>query len=142
MDHMDPRIGILIREGTNVYYAFVNGYDAEPVEGTRAEVEVALGIREASEASDSEPAVAPEDALPPGSDEYIVTMRSKYPAWDETPGLLRVVAHSKSHANSVARAWAHREGLLSPAEGPVYFKAELAEDVDHEQRTSPSIVTI
>lgn len=44
---MDPRIGTLIKgDGKTVYYAFVNGYDQPHTEGTRAEIEIALGIRD------------------------------------------------------------------------------------------------
>lgn len=43
MTHLDPRIGVL---NSGVYYAFVNGYHAPEVRGTREEVEIALGLRE------------------------------------------------------------------------------------------------
>lgn len=42
---MDPRIGILNRGDSKVYYAYANGYMAPPVEGTLKEVEIALGLR-------------------------------------------------------------------------------------------------
>ena len=40
----DPRIGYLIRNGVQVFYAFPNGYSLAPIEGSLHEVEVALGI--------------------------------------------------------------------------------------------------
>ena len=42
---MDQRIGVLCREGRDVYYAFVNGYSNPPVEGSLYEVEASLGLR-------------------------------------------------------------------------------------------------
>lgn len=40
----DPRIGVLIRDGAEIFYAFHNGYSQPPVQGSLSEVEVALGI--------------------------------------------------------------------------------------------------
>ncbi|HGM8087199.1 TPA: hypothetical protein ACKP9S_003570 [Pseudomonas aeruginosa] len=44
---IDPRIGILIRNGVEVFYAYHEGYDRPPVEGSLQQVETALGIRSA-----------------------------------------------------------------------------------------------
>ncbi|EPJ7982342.1 hypothetical protein L4Z68_001349 [Pseudomonas aeruginosa] len=41
---LDPRIGVLVRNGAAVFYAHVNGYEHEPIEGTLNEVESSLGI--------------------------------------------------------------------------------------------------
>lgn len=43
LTNMDPRIGILIRGGVPVCYAFVNGVLCE---GTREQIENILGIKE------------------------------------------------------------------------------------------------
>lgn len=40
--NMDPRIGILIREGRRVFYAYPNGYRAPPVEGSIEKVQRSL----------------------------------------------------------------------------------------------------
>jgi hypothetical protein len=41
---LDPRIGVLVRNSAAVYYAYLNGYEHEPIEGTLNEVESSLGI--------------------------------------------------------------------------------------------------
>lgn len=41
---LDPRIGVLVRNGAAVFYAYLNGYEHEPIEGTLNEVESSLGI--------------------------------------------------------------------------------------------------
>lgn len=41
---LDPRIGVLIRNGSPVFYAFHLGNSADPKEGTLQEVEAALGL--------------------------------------------------------------------------------------------------
>lgn len=51
----DPRIGFLIRNGVQVFYAFPNGYSLAPIEGSLHEVEVALGIDPAHQATDQGP---------------------------------------------------------------------------------------
>ena len=43
--HLDPRIGIFMREGRTVWYAFVDGYGKDPFEGTLPDVQRALGLR-------------------------------------------------------------------------------------------------
>lgn len=44
---IDPRIGMLIRNGVEVFYGYHEGYDRPPVEGSLQQVETALGIRSA-----------------------------------------------------------------------------------------------
>ncbi|HBO5514538.1 TPA: hypothetical protein L4559_003431 [Pseudomonas aeruginosa] len=41
---LDPRIGVLMRHGAPVFYAFHQGNGADPVEGTLQEVETVLGL--------------------------------------------------------------------------------------------------
>ena len=41
---MDPRIGVLVREGISVFYAFMEGYKDEPYCGSLNDVERALGV--------------------------------------------------------------------------------------------------
>ena len=41
---LDPRIGVLMRNGAPVLYAFHRGNGADPIEGTLQEVEAALGL--------------------------------------------------------------------------------------------------
>lgn len=42
---LDPRVGILMRNGAPVFYAYHQGNGADPIEGTLQEVEVALGLQ-------------------------------------------------------------------------------------------------
>jgi len=46
---MDPRIGLICRDGISVYYAFLDGPDKPPLEGTLEEVESALGLHPAEQ---------------------------------------------------------------------------------------------
>lgn len=41
---IDPRIGVLMRNGTHVFYAYTQGYSSPALEGTLNEVEAALGV--------------------------------------------------------------------------------------------------
>lgn len=97
---MDARIGIL---NSGKFYAFANGYHAEPVMGTLEEVEAALGLRP----------VAANPARKPGAYKlFNVVLRFEHPAWDEVNGLEypNVSARSKSEANKIARAQAYDDG--------------------------------
>jgi len=42
---IDPRIGVLMRQGRVVYYAYANGYDRPPTEGSLKRVMASLGLR-------------------------------------------------------------------------------------------------
>lgn len=82
---MDPRIGMLMRAGTTVHYAFVNGYDQPAFEGPLEAVEAALGLR-APGTVQHPTAEPPVDACArpakrsPASrlHDYIVTVTPKY----------------------------------------------------------------
>jgi hypothetical protein len=41
---LDPRIGMLVQAGRNVFYAYAAGYDSDPVSGSLNEIEQALGL--------------------------------------------------------------------------------------------------
>jgi len=41
---LDPRVGVLMRNGAPVFYAYHQGHGADPIEGTLQEVEAALGL--------------------------------------------------------------------------------------------------
>ncbi|CAN7780172.1 hypothetical protein LJR296_007946 [Cupriavidus necator] len=97
---MDARIGVL---NSGKFYAFANGYHAEPVIGTLEEVEAALGLRVAP--------VAPTqkcDAYKP----FNVLVKFEHPAWDEAGGIeyTGITARSKSEANKIVRRLAHDDG--------------------------------
>ena len=118
---MDARIGKLIREGNEVFYAFVN---SEYTEGTLHAIEFALGLR--SDAKTVE-VVAEEVAAPvttrPGLKEFTVHVQKKHPAWDEIDGYDVVVwATSKADANRMVRD-DERRNCVHCGDGAVYYKA-------------------
>lgn len=112
---MDPRIGVL---NSGKCYAYVNGYHAEPVMGTLAEVEIALGIRqpEPAKAARAEPKT------------YNVLMTFECPAWDEVDGIRYdgIIASSKAEANQRARRQAMDDGHAVGNRGRYWFTATEA----------------
>lgn len=114
---MHPAIGLL---SSGKCYSYVNGYHMEPIMGTLAEVEAALGIRSA--------APSPEQSAPITACTYTVTLTFQYPAWDEVNGIQyrEIRANSRSEANAIARSMADRDGHLCSGKGRYFFKA--AED--------------
>jgi hypothetical protein len=71
---IDPRIGVLIREGREVYYAHVDG--EFPVRDTVDEVLELLGVVSAQPAARGVPRREPTDLLPSGEEGYL-TAREK-----------------------------------------------------------------
>lgn len=60
--------------------------------------------------------------------EYTVTLRFQYPAWDEKNGIpYTVTAKSKSEAIESARRQAYNDGHLCGGKGRVTFKATQQE---------------
>lgn len=121
---MDTRIGKIMKDGVETFYAFVNhkGYDAEPFFGTLEEVEVKLGLREAVEVV---AVVAEVKAPAKTTDTYTVHVHKQFPAWDEVDGVdVEVEANSKKDACDQVRAHFKRECIMiSMGQGHVYFKA-------------------
>lgn len=110
---MDARIGQL---NGDKFYAYVNGYSAEPFVGTLEEVEVALGLREKQET----PAIQRGSAKA-----YTVTIRFQHPAWDEVDGIeyADILAGSKSEAIAKVRKLAADDGHLGRAKGRAWLTA-------------------
>lgn len=110
---MDARIGVL---NSGKFYAYPNGYHAEPVIGTLQEVELALGLRSS---------VAPTDPVQKSDKRYSVLLTFEFPAWDEVNGLeyRDIGAASKSEANAIARSKASQDGHLVSGKGRYHFKA-------------------
>lgn len=110
---MDPRIGILTRDGAQVFYAFVQGYARPPVEGSLASVERALGVRTSRDAAKRRR-------------EFIVTMAFRNDAKfrDE------ITVWATNHADAIAQARAWRSEHHGPAHtgyfAPCTFRARLA----------------
>lgn len=123
---MDPRIGILMKEGAQRFYAFVDGYQMPAFEGTREAVEERLGLR-----PPAPPAVVPRrpsDARPLLK-AWDVTMHFQHPAWDEVDGILYrgITARSKSEANKAAARQALSDGHAVGGRGRYWFSAVEAE---------------
>lgn len=118
---MDPRIGTLIRNGKEVFYAFARGYDRPPVEGSLEAVENALGLRPSRAAWRS----------------YVVTLtwRGQMAESDEA-----VIVRAKSHSDAIKRGrdWKRDNyGRTRPCElVPCSFRARLAKDWERDDRTS------
>lgn len=125
---MDARIGQLMRSGAIVHYAYVNGYGAEPVEGTLEQVEIALGLRAAP--------VTPTPIKPvrkagtkraPAYRDYIVHITKKYPAWYEVGGFdHRVSATSAKAAISQARKDMARDCMFDRFDGAITYTVRRA----------------
>lgn len=118
---MHPSIGQLIN---GRFYAYINGNDNEPFEGTLEEVEVAMGLREPPEPAPADEQVAPEEPVSQQKT-FNVTMRFQHPAWDETEGVLfeGIEADTKREANEEARRRAEQSDLFGWGKGRVMFTA-------------------
>lgn len=124
---MDPRIGILMRGGHHVHYAFVDGYDKPAFEGTREAVEERLGRLDSSSPI---PQTGHGRVRHRPLKTWNVTMRFRYPAWDEKDGIeyRGISARSKSEANKFAARQALSDGHAVGGRGPYWFTAAEAED--------------
>lgn len=111
---MDARIGEL---SSGKFYAYLNGYNAEPFVGSLVEVEVAMDLR-AEEELAQVVAAAPVKT-------YTVRLSFQYPAWDEVDGIeyRDIQADSKSEANAWARRMAEQDGHLCGGKGRATFTA-------------------
>lgn len=117
---MNAQIGTLVREGKEIFYAFV-GADRNYVEGSLEQVEVALGLREEVKVEEQKEITKVKEAKK-GLFEFSVHVQKKYPAGDEIDGFDIIVwAKNKSEANKIARDQVKREIHIS--EGPVYYTA-------------------
>lgn len=111
---MDARIGQL---ASGKFYAYVYGYDKEPVIGTLEEVEVALGLRTMDT---RKPVPAPK----PDWKRFSVVMRFQFPSWDEVDGIVyEVAARTKAEANKIARRMAENDGHAMSGKGCYWFTA-------------------
>jgi hypothetical protein len=111
---MDSRIGQL---NSGKYYAYINGYNQEPLFGSLVEVEAALGIKTANKTEIETSALLT----------YTVTLRYEYPAWDEVNGInySGIEAKCKSDAIKTARKKAETCGHCQKGKGRYWFAAEI-----------------
>lgn len=122
---MDPRIGTLNQNGKTVYYAFLNGYNHPETQGSRDEIEVALGIRVTS----PKPVVKTERKpvkKPTVLRDYVVTL-----LWQGgQPEEITVEALNHADAIKKGRDWKNTEyGRTRSCDTlPCKFKARLATD--------------
>ena len=109
---MDARIGQL---NSGKCYAYINGYDSEPLFGSQHEVEIALGIRKAEL-----PAYVPTNL-----NVFTVVLTFEYPARDEVEGIhyCGIEAASKSEAIKIVRKIAEYEGHCQTGKGRYWFGA-------------------
>ncbi len=135
MDHLDPRIGTLVRGMETVYYAFVHGYQADPLEGSLEQVEVALGLRQAPSAqAAAAPSPVPARRRPASSGtalrEYTVTVTPSMVTYaggsytgSATFGEYTVQVLAKSHAQALQKARRERRDEEGRFGVPASFKA-------------------
>lgn len=118
---MHPSIGQL---SNGRFYAYVDGPDNKPFEGTLEEVEVAMGLRALPKPAPAGEEEAPEEAIPERKT-FNVTMRFQYPALGEEEGVSfnDIEADSKREANEEARRQANSNDLLGWGKGRVTFAA-------------------
>ncbi|MFA6230992.1 MAG: hypothetical protein WC617_12600 [Rhodanobacter sp.] len=135
MDHLDPRIGTLVRGMETVYYAFVHGYQADPLEGSLEQVEVALGLRQAPSAqAEAPPSPVPARRRLASSGtalrEYTVTVTPSVVTYaggsytgSATFGEYTVQVLAKSHAQALQKARRERRDEEGRFGVPASFKA-------------------
>ena len=123
---MDARIGML---NSGKFYAFVNGYDAPEFVGTLAEVETALGIREAAPAR--KPLAAPAKKIK----RYHVAARLVNPSCFNAGYDFTIYSASKSEAISRARNEARNSGHTRQ-DGMLIYTA--VERIRGQGRNSPA----
>ena len=120
----DPRIGVLMREGRTVYYAFVRGYGQPATEGSLETVEAALGLRRRP------PGVAGNHA-PVRS--YVVTVTPKMLTYGShgVNGPYDVTVLAKSRAEAIQRA--RRDRWLEEGRHgvPATYRARLEKEPSH-----------
>lgn len=132
MDHLDPRIGTLVRGQETVFYAFVNGYHADPLEGTLEQVEAALGLRPATPGTRVVPTPAPRRCAQPSRDlrEYAVTVTPSIVTYSggaytggATHGEYTVQVFARSHAKALQKARSDRRDEEGRLAVPASFRA-------------------
>lgn len=125
---MDPRIGLLMRDGQHVHYAFPDGYDKPAFEGSRAEVQAKLGLPDHAPAAPAESRKVAAQRC--DLTKWTVTMYFQSPAWDERNGIVYrgILAHSKSEANKCVAQRAKSDGHAVGGRGRYWFVAVVADD--------------
>ena len=104
--NLDPRIGTL---NSGKFYAYVNGYHAEPVTGTLAEVETALALRKAT----------------PKVRTFLVTVTPGVVSWNVRQYQVEIDARDRNEAIRRARSqYNENVGVLNNGAGR--FSARLA----------------
>lgn len=98
---MDARIGMLVRDGQPVYYAYANGHDKPPIEGSLPAVELALGLRLSATPT-------PRASLPLREFDVTVTPRMLTYGSHGTNGAYTVPVIATTHAEAIKQARADR----------------------------------
>ena len=111
---MDSRIGKL---NSGTYYAYVNGYNQEPVMGTLEDVEIALGLRQKATVT----AQKAENVKT-----YVVRIVSKYPSYNEPAegSDWECVARNVNDAIKQARKMMS-DGGHTRQDGTIFYKAHI-----------------
>lgn len=111
--NMDPRIGVLMRQGKHVFYAYTQGYSLPPFEGGLGEVQRALmGAAASSEATGAHSG-PPRSAEQARLRRYVVEVIPRMTVYAGTstygPYEVEVTARTSREACSKVRADRRRE---------------------------------
>lgn len=134
----DPRIGILMREGTLVYYACIDGEFPE-----RSTPEAVLALLEGREEPDAPKADGLADHLPVTKDYEIEYLGKTSKKWSEfsvfvvtfhrvqtewPPEEIRVLAPSGPAAIRATKEYFRRECIFDRFDGRIVYSARAAQD--------------
>lgn len=127
---MHPAIGQL---SSGRCYAYLDGYDAEPVFRDNAdELEQLLGGRYGEETQTAHPGQAAPVAIRRSRArtlrDYQVTVRLKYPSIEHAGCELTITAYNQKNAISEARRQVREQSLYDRHDGPLIYSAQLAPD--------------
>ena len=124
---MDPRIGILMRAGKEVYYAFVDGYDKPELQGTLEEVERALGIRDPRALPIDAPERAPARTGVAAIRTFIVTVTPKQVVYtgNHVESEHEIEIDARTHAKAISQARQARSSEDGRYGVPAQFRARL-----------------
>lgn len=107
---IDPRIGMLIRNGVEVFYAYHEDYDRPPVEGSLQQVESALGLRPVQPKSaidDQRAAAGPHRKKTVSARTYAVTIKPSVTLYSGSTtigdSIELVDAHTRREAVTIVR---------------------------------------
>ena len=124
----DPRVGLLLREGRVVFYAFVDGYANPPLEGPLEAVQRALEVSDARRGTGS----LVRKAKPPlrAARSYLVTVTPRFVTYcgSTVNGAYKVEVLAQTREQAIQRARADRRLQEGRHAVPAAYRARLAKN--------------